>query len=311
MYSAQRGSGGPRVPCSVVTSREAPRPTAPHQRPANGPPPADEVIVSPARGIEMTLLQRLRTTPRLVVAWTTRDLRVRYRQSMLRSAWSLLQPLTILATYGWVVTAVLSVRNDDAPYLTFAWAGIVPMTCFSQALGQGVGSIQQAGPLITRLAFPREVLPLSVVGGATVDLVVMVATLVATSWIQVGAPDRHLLALLPVLATLLVWTAACTTAAAAITVFRRDLNFAVPLLLRVLFIVSPVVYPAALIADRSRWLVDLNPLAVVIEGTRDAVYRGVWPDARLLGLHFAGGVAALVATFAAFRRLEPAMTDHV
>jgi len=100
-------------------------------------------------------------------------------------------------------------------------------------------------------------------------------------------------------------------ASAGITVFRRDLNFAVPLFLRVLFIVTPVMYSAELIAQQSKWLVDLNPLAVVVEGTRDAVYRQQWPDPALLGAHFAVSAVLLVIVFAVFRRLEPRMSDFV
>jgi lipopolysaccharide transport system permease protein len=271
----------------------------------------DEVVISPARGIELTVGQRLRTTVPLVATWTLRDLRVRYRQSLLGSAWSLVQPLTILVTYGWVLTAVLDVRREEVPYLTFAWAGMVPFTFFSQALGQGVGSIQQSGPIISRLYFPREVLPLSVVGGALADLAIMTATLVAASWIQVATPDVHLLGLVLVYAVLVAWTSAITLVAAAVTVFRRDLNFAVPLALRVLFIGTPVMYPASLIAESAPWLNRINPLTVVIEGTRTCLYRGAWPDLTLLGAHAAAGCALLAGAFVLLRRLEPRMTDHV
>ena len=270
---------------------------------------SDEVIISPSRGIEQTFGQRIRTTIPLAFTWTARDLRVRYRQSILRSGWSLLQPLAILITYGWVLTAVLDVTSADAPYLTFAWAGIVPFTFFSQGLGQGVGSIQQAGPIISRIYFPREVLPLSVLGGAAVDLAIMTATLIAVAWFQVGPPTMHLIALVPVYLMLFLWTAAITISAAALTVYRRDLNFAVPLFLRVLFIATPVMYPAALIENVAPWLVALNPIAVVIEATRDVIYRGEWPNMALLGAHLTVGAVVLAATFVLFRRLEPRMSD--
>lgn len=271
---------------------------------------SEQVRITPRRGIEMTLRERVASTVALTRTWTVREQRARYRQSLLRSAWSLLQPVTILVTYGWVLVAVLDVQSEDAPYLTFAWAGIVPFTFFSQALGQGVGSIQQAAGVVTRLSFPREVLPLAVVGGAAIDLAIMTATLVAVAWIQVGPPSIHLLGLLPAYATLLAWTVAFTVGAAGVTVFRRDLNFAVPLGLRVLFIATPVMYPAALIAATATWLVDLNPLAAVVEATRDAVYRGRWPDLATLGPHLAAGCLAVVGVFALFRRLEPTMSDR-
>jgi ABC-type polysaccharide/polyol phosphate export permease len=273
--------------------------------------PEREVIISAGRGVQHSFRERVQLTLPLVWTWTRRDLRTRYRQSVLRSAWSFLQPITILVTYGWVLTHVLDTRSPDAPYLTFAWSGIVPFTFFATSLGQGVGSIQQAGGIISRVYFPREVIPLAVVGGALVDLGIMLITMVAVSWVQVGHPGVHLLGLVAVWGVLAEWTIALTVAMAALTVFRRDLNFATPLALRILFIVTPVMYSAALIADSAEWLVRFNPLAVVIEGTRDCLYRGVWPDAGLLGGQAAAGAVALVAAFALFRRLDPRMSDYV
>ncbi|MFM7063517.1 MAG: ABC transporter permease [Actinomycetes bacterium] len=270
-----------------------------------------DVLITSERGLEIRLHERLRTTRLLVLAWTRRDLRTRYRQSLLRSWWSLIQPVTVLVIDGTVFTAILDVTVQEAPYLVFAWAGLVPVSFFSSSLGQGVGSIQQAGPIVSRIAFPRDVIPLSVVAGAGVDLLIMTGVLVVLAWVQVGPPSVHLIGLLPVGLVLCCWTLAATVAASAVTVFRRDLRFAVPLFLQVLFIVTPVVYPASLIADKAEWLNLVNPLAVVVEGTRDAAYRGLWPNPWVLGAQFAASLVVLTATFGLFRRLEPKMSDYV
>ncbi|MFZ4432508.1 MAG: ABC transporter permease [Microthrixaceae bacterium] len=270
----------------------------------------DEVVIS-ARGVEQSARARLRRSLPLIVTWAGRDLRTRYRQSLLRSGWSFVQPLTVLVIYGWVLTSVLDVSSGDVPYLTFAWAGIVPFTFFSSALGQGVGSVQQAGPVISRVYFPRDVLPLSVVLAGSVDLGIMLVTLVVVAWVQVGPPSVYLLGLLPVLAVLYLWTAAVTVAASAVTVYRRDLNFAVPLALRVLFIVTPIMYPAELVARTAPWLNTVNPLAVVVEGVRSAIYGERWPSGTPLTAQAIVGLVALVLALALFRRLEPRMSDFV
>lgn len=269
------------------------------------------VTIVPGRGLVQSSSQRLSMLLPLLWVWTRRELRIRYRQSILSAGWGLIQPVTLLVIYGWVVVRVLEVGQTDLPYLSFAWAGIVPFTFLSQALSQGVGSIQTSGALISRVYFPREVLPFSVVLASLADLAVMTVLLFVVAWAQIGAPDVTALALVAVNVLLVVWALALTLLASTATVFRRDLNYAVPLLLRVLFIVSPVVYSADFIRDRAYWIWAANPLAVVIEGTRDSVLLGRWPDWTLLGAHLGAGTALLVVAYVVFRRTEPRMGDYV
>lgn len=270
-----------------------------------------EVTIVSGRGLLQSPRERLEALRGLLWIWTRRDLKVKYRQSVLSAGWGLIQPITLLAIYGWVVTAVFDIGPEDLPYLSFAWAGIVPFTFVSQALSAGTSSIQSSGSLISRVYFPREVLPFSVVTASLIDLAVMTLILFVVGWIQVGPPDHHVVGLVLVNLVLVVWTAALTLLAATVTVFRRDLVYAVPLLLRVLFIVSPVVYSADLLRNRAYGLWAANPLAVVIEGTRDTVLRNQWPDVRLLSAHLLAATILLIVAYSVFRRVEPRMGDHV
>jgi lipopolysaccharide transport system permease protein len=268
------------------------------------------VTISPRRGVEQTLRHRLAILFPLLWLWTLRDLRTRYRQSVLQGGWGLVQPVLLLLTYGWVFTAVLDIGPEaGVPYLSFAWAGLGPFMFFAQSLGQGVGSIQQAAPLISRVWFPREVLPLAVVGSASVDFLVMAAVLVGITWVQVGPPSIHLLGLVPVYAMLALWTVGLALVSASVTVYRRDLNHAMPLALRLLFIVTPVMYSADLIEAQVPGFTAVNPLAVAIEGTRDVAYRDAWPDWTLLGAQALAGLVVALLAFVVFRRLEPRMGD--
>lgn len=269
---------------------------------------ADELVrVTPQHGLELHGTERLGQVVNLTWVWVVRETKARYRQSVLKASWSLIQPLVILLTYGWVLATVLEVSSDGLPYLSFAWAGLVPFTFFQQAFSQGVGSLQLAGPLISRVYFPREVIPLSTVVASCTDLALMTGLLVGVSWFQIGAPTLHLLALVPINVVLIIWVTACCLAASAVTVFWRDLLHAAPLVLRVVFIASPVMYSATVLGRASAW----NPIGFVIEGTRDATLEHVWPDWTGLGLHFVIGVVVLLAAYTLLRRLEPTMSDHV
>lgn len=267
------------------------------------------VIITPRGGIQQSVWSRATQVALLLRLWSARELRARYRQSWLRAGWSVIQPLVLLITYGWILNAVLDVREEGVPYLVFAWSGLVPFAFVQQSLGQGVGSIQQAGHIVTKVYFPREVLPLSVIVASLVDLAVTSLLLLVVSWVQVGPPSVTALGVVPVFLVLLLWCVGLTLLACTLMVFRRDIGHAMPLILRALFIVTPVLYPAALLVDRAPLLAWLNPFTVVTEGVRDSLIRTVWPDWKLLGAHLVGGAVVTVIGFAVVRRSEQKMVD--
>lgn len=273
------------------------------------PAGADWIVITPSGGVRQPLWRRLQAEWPLLRLWTGRELRSRYRQSWLQAGWSVIQPAMILLTYGVVLVGVLQVTGDDIPYLTFAWAGLVPFGFVQQALGQGVGSIQYSASIISKVYFPREVLPLSVVGAGLFDLAVTSVILVGLSWLQVRPPGLASIALVPAYAVLIIWVAGLTVLAATANAFRRDLNLAMPLILRSLFILTPIMYSTSLYSDRLAQLNQLNPFAVVIEVVRDGLVRDRWPNMLPLAVHGLIGIVVLWFSLVVCRRLEHDMSD--
>jgi lipopolysaccharide transport system permease protein len=217
----------------------------------------------------------------------------------------------MLLTYGWVFTAVLGVGTESVPYLTFAWAGLVVYSFVQQCLGSGVGVFGDSSFIVSKVYFPREILPLAVVGVACVDLSIAFLILVGVAWIQVGPPTVHLLGAVASVAVLMLVTAAATVVSAALAVRYRDIRHAMPLALRVLFIVSPVMYSVDLLTSRLGWVINLNPLVVVIEGVRDGVIRHEWPEPIGLAVYAVVGALALLVSLGVVRRAERLMTDRL
>lgn len=269
----------------------------------------DMVVLTADQGLHQTIAQRLRHGTPLLWLWIARDLRARYRQSWLRAGWSVIQPVVLLLTYGWVLTAVLDVGDDDVPYLSFAWAGLVVFMFTQQALGSGVGSIQQSRHIITKVYFPREVLPLAAVGAAVFDMAIMTVILVVLAWVQVGPPTIHVISVFATDLVLVIWIAAIVMLAATAAVFRRDVIHVTPLVLRALFILSPVMYATSLLEERAPVFVSWNPLSVTIESTRDAFTRHEWPNWSLLAVHLVVATGLLLIALAAVRRYERRMSD--
>lgn len=254
---------------------------------------------------------RSRRTWGLVRVLALREFRTRYRQSVLEVAWSLITPAVLLGVYGVVLTQVFDVTSPDVPYLSLVWTGMVVWMMFSSAVANGVRSILSNADLISKVYFPREALPLSVVGAAFFDLAIGTAVLVPLVAIQVQTVSITAVAAVPVVLVLVAWTAAVTTFLATLAVFLRDVAHATVLLLQVGFFITPVMYAAGNLPDGFLFLNRLNPLAVCINALRDAILTQQWPNWPLLGLHAVGGVVAFVLAILYVRRVEDRMVDVV
>ena len=256
-----------------------------------------------------SLLQRLRGELPLLGLWTRRDFTARYRQTWLAVAWIVLRPVAVLAIYGLVLTGALGVDGDGLPYLSVAWAGLVVWSYFADSVTAALPSISDAGYTISRSYFPREVIPLSIVGAGSVELGIHLVLLLVLAVLQGVGLSIHLIGLVPVLAVLVVWTVGLSVLGAAVAVFVRDVWYGFELALRLGFFATPVMYPASVFPERWEWLVHLNPLGVLAEATRDVVLRHEWPEWALLGAHGTGGALLVVAALAYTRSVEARMVD--
>lgn len=240
-----------------------------------------------------------------------REIRLRYRENALDMAWVLITPVAIMAVYGVVLTQSFDVTGSCAPYLTTAWTGLVLWTFFASALGTGAWSLLSSSDLITKVYFPRESIPLSVVGASLLDLGVGAATILALAALQ-GVPiTLTALAAVPALLTLVIWSAALSVLAAAIAVFIRDVTQAVQIGLRVGFFATPVMYEPDLIPDAFRWSATWNPVAASIQGVRDPVLCQASPDWGTVLVQFGAGVALLGLALRYVRSVEGRMSDVV
>lgn len=231
----------------------------------------------------------------LVLQWARREIRVRYRQSVLGLAWTVIQPTLLLCVYGLLFTRVLGVESPEGPYPLFAWCGLTVWSFTSTVMSVGSLAFVTAMPIVSKVYFPREVVPLAVVGAVTVDLLVattILLVLAATTW----SLSITVLALVPVLVGLVLIDAALVTVLSAMTGFVRDLRHALPLLLQLGFIASPVMYADDLVPDSWQGVYALNPIARVIGAVRRAVIEQQWPPvADLVGLPVVGALLLLLA----------------
>lgn len=237
-----------------------------------------------------------------------REFRVRYRESILDLAWAIITPLVYLLVYGIILTQAFGAEGGCAPYLSSAWTGLVVWTFFAGALGTATSSLIIASGLTSKIYFPREAIPLADVGVTFIDFVISFATIFVVAGLQGVTPTRTVIAAVPVVLMIAVWTCALSIFASALAVFIRDLTQAVQLFLRAGFFATPVMYEAAFLGSL-RWLAAVNPIAVGIDSLRRCLLCHLWPNWSLLAIHLTAGSILLVASLFYMRKIEQRMAD--
>jgi lipopolysaccharide transport system permease protein len=238
-----------------------------------------------------------------------RDVKVRYAQSVLGIGWALIQPIIPMVIFSIVFGRVAKISSDGAPYTLFVYAGLVPWTYFANALGDSSGSLVKEVNILSKIYFPRLLIPLTSVLGRLIDLAIsFVFLFVLMAWYGV-APTLSIL-LLPVLILLATLTASGLGLwLGALAIQYRDVRYAVPFAIQFLMYAAPVVYPTSLVPVRVRYLYALNPLVGVIEGSR-ACLLGLAPVP--WDLIAIASVSALVVVWTGARyfiRKEPIFAD--
>ena len=237
-----------------------------------------------------------------------RDVKVRYKQTVLGAAWAILQPLTTMGVFAVLFGRWTQMPSDGVPYPLFAFAALLPWTFFANAVSGGASSLVGSTHLISKVYFPRLLVSLSVVATSAVDFLVAFAAMAAMLvYYRAGITAQWLV--VPFLFVILVIAAAGIGSwLAAVCGIYRDVRYVVPLALQLWMFASPVIYPVSLVPPRWRALYFLNPLAGMVDGFRSA----------LLGLPFLwSGIAtsALVSLMLAwagvsyFRRVERRLAD--
>ncbi len=282
-------------------------PTAPAEAPV--------LIIQPARGWISLQLRDLWHYRELLYFLVWRDIKVRYKQTALGVAWIILQPTLSMVVFSLLFGLLLKVPSGDAPYPIFAYAALLPWNYFAGALNRSSTSVVNSAHLITKVYFPRLVIPLAGVLSGLVDFAIAFLVLVglliyyqvAPTWAVVLLPGFLLLAMLTALGFGL-WLA-------ALNVRYRDINYLIPFLVQVWMYATPVIYGTTLIPERFRFLISLNPMAGVTEGFRWALLGARLGDARPPDMLFAVSTAltlvVLLSGLVFFRNTERTFADLV
>ncbi|MBI3251417.1 MAG: ABC transporter permease [Candidatus Andersenbacteria bacterium] len=242
------------------------------------------------------------------LAW--RNINVRYKQTVIGAAWAIGQPFITMIVFSVFFGRLAQVPSDGLPYPIFVYAGLLPWTFFSNVIRMSATSVVEDEKLITKVYFPRIIIPASVAGVELIDFGVAFLIYVAMM-MYFGTPFTVQIFLVPAL--LVLMTAAslgCGLMLAALTVAYRDFRYIVPFMIQLGLYVSPVIYPVSLVPEKWRWLLALNPMSGIIDGFRSALLGKPF-DGMTLSISAAVSLGLFIAGVLYFKRLERTFADII
>jgi len=242
---------------------------------------------------------------------TVRHLRGQYKQSVLGYAWAFVNPLSQLLILTFVFSTILRVPSEGTPYALFVLVGLVPWMFFSNALGSATESVVGAAGLVTKVYFPREVLPTAAVLTKLVDLGFGVLILVGLM-VYFGEPPAPTSWWLPILFCIhMIFVLGLSYPLAALNLFFHDVRFLVGVALTLWFYLTPVLYPVDLVPQRYQVFYDVNPNSLFINAYRRVLLHGESPGLEKVMLGLVIAVGTFLIGYYLFKKMEPTFADRI
>jgi lipopolysaccharide transport system permease protein len=277
-------------------------------------PSASRIVIRPRPGWQLIDFLDVWRFRDLLWLLMLRDLRVRYKQTLLGVSWIVIQPLLTTGVFTLLLGQFAMSREQTGglPYPLFVFSGLVAWNFFASAVSRAANSVVGSQSLITKVYFPRIILPLAAVGVCLVDTLISAGVMMGLlGWYGIY-PGPHLL-LLPLFTLLIaVLAAGIGSLAAGLAGLYRDVLQFLAFGLQIWFYLTPVLYPASLVPPRWHWVVELNPMVTIIDGFRSSLTMAAEPPsaARLL-VSFLLPPLVLVVCLLGFRRLERRLADLI
>lgn len=239
-----------------------------------------------------------------------RDIKVRYKQTILGAAWAVIQPLVTMIIFTYFFGKLARVPTDGVPYPIFFYTGLLLWTFFSNGVTGGANSLIGNSNLITKVYFPRLIIPAAAVGAGLLDFVIASLLLIALLIYYGFAATWEYLLILPLLLLTTLLTLGLGIWFSALNVRYRDVRYALPFLIQIWIFVTPIIYPSSLVPEQWRWLLALNPMTGIVESFRASLFGRQQPWLAL-AYSAAFALAMLVYSSYTFRRMERSFAEFI
>jgi lipopolysaccharide transport system permease protein len=272
-----------------------------------------DVIVYRAAAEPFSLLSHLRRLVRhreILVTFTLRDLKVRYAQTLLGVLWAVIPPVMLMVVFNLLFSRFARMPSEGVPYPVFVYSALLPWTFFSSSLVASANSVTGNYGIISKVYFPREVLPWAAIAATGVDFLVAAVIFVGMAAYYHTPVTWYLLLAVPLLAVQLVFASGVGLLVAAFNVYYRDVRHALPLLLQLWMYATPIVYPSSVLPEGARIAAFvLNPMAALIDGYRRVLVHGAAPQLAVTVWAVALSLLVFLTCYRLFKRLEREFAD--
>ncbi len=257
----------------------------------------------------LTYVRSLLQFRELLYFLTLREIKAKYKQTLLGVVWTVLQPLAMIAIVTVVFSYVAKLPSDGKPYAVFAFCAMLPWQFFAGVLGRGVGSLLGNQNLVQKVYFPREIIPFAIVASATVDFAIGGLSFFAMLCFYESAVRLYWLMIIPVFAIQVCFMIGLILVLSPMNVFYRDISHVMPLLTQVWMYATPIIYPVSMVPERFRFFYFLNPMAGVIDAYRKILLHHSAPDFTSLSMAAAVAFITLALGIVYFKRVEFKLAD--
>jgi lipopolysaccharide transport system permease protein len=239
-----------------------------------------------------------------------RDIKVRYKQTVLGAAWAIIQPLVTMIIFTYFFGKLARVPTDGVPYPIFFYTGLLLWTFFSNGVTNGANSLIGNSNLITKVYFPRLIIPSAAVGAGLLDFAIASLLLIGLLIYYGFSPTWGYLMVLPLVVLTTLFALGIGIWFSALNVRYRDVRYALPFLIQVWMFLSPIIYPSSLVPEEWRWVLSLNPLTGLVESFRSSLFGRPLP---WLALAYSAGFTLIMLVYASFtfRRMERTFAEYI
>ncbi|MCK4598729.1 ABC transporter permease [Candidatus Bipolaricaulota bacterium] len=276
----------------------------------NGSNAVPPTVIQPSRGLLSLKLGELWRYRELLYFLTWRDVKIRYKQAVLGFLWAFIQPFLKMVVFSVVFGGLAKMDSEGFPYPIFLYAGLLPWQFFADAVNRSGQSIVSEANLITKVYFPRIIMPVASVGAALVDFGISFGILIAMMFYFQLSPSLSILMVLPLVLITILAVLGVGILVSALNTAYRDFRYALPFLVQIWMFLTPVIYSVKIIPENWRWLILLNPMAGIVDAYRSAILGKpfAWGN---LGISLGIATIMFLIGLAYFRKTERYFADVV